>query len=80
MRFPTTAPAPAALPGSGHPVSRGAGHLELKAQVPVQPGKLRLGLSVVIEAHDGALSYWALRHPQAKPDFHHAEAFALELE
>ena len=40
---------------------------------------LRLGLSAVIEASDG-LSYWALRHPTSKPDFHHADGFALLLE
>ena len=41
---------------------------------------LTLGLSAVIEERGGALSYWALRHPAGKPDFHHAEAFALELD
>jgi hypothetical protein len=41
--------------------------------------RLRIGLSAVIEASDG-LSYWALRHPGAKPDFHHADGFALLLE
>lgn len=40
---------------------------------------LSLGLSAVIEESDGALSYWALKHPPGKPDFHHADAFALEL-
>jgi hypothetical protein len=40
---------------------------------------LRIGLSAVIEASDG-LSYWALRHPADKPDFHHADGFALLLE
>ena len=40
---------------------------------------LRLGLSAVIEACDG-LSYWALRHPSDKPDFHNADGFALLLE
>ena len=40
---------------------------------------LRIGLSAVIEASDG-LSYWALRHPADKPDFHNAEGFALLLE
>ena len=40
---------------------------------------LRIGLSAVIEASDG-LSYWALRHPADKPDFHHADGFALVLE
>jgi hypothetical protein len=46
----------------------------------VQPGMLlRLGLSAVVEASDGTLSYWALNHPAAKPDFHHPDSFALEL-
>jgi hypothetical protein len=33
----------------------------------------------VIEEGDGVLSYWALRHPAARPDFHHPEGFALEI-
>ncbi|HYH43254.1 MAG TPA: hypothetical protein VD867_14865, partial [Burkholderiales bacterium] len=41
---------------------------------------LSIGLSAVIEDRDGALSYWALAHLPGKPDFHHAHAFALELE
>jgi hypothetical protein len=41
---------------------------------------LSLALSAVIEDSDGALSYWALRHPPGKPDFHHPAAFALHLE
>ena len=49
--------------------------------------KLRLGLCVVIEeldaalseAFSGAFSYWALRHPAARPDFHHPDGFALEI-
>jgi len=45
-----------------------------------QPGAvLRIGLSAAIEAADGTLSYWALKHPAKKPDFHHADSFALEL-
>ncbi len=41
--------------------------------------RLSLGVCAVIEDRAGALSYWALRHPAGKPDFHHAESFALEL-
>ena len=41
---------------------------------------LRIGLNAVIEASDQTLSYWALRHPADKPDFHNAEGFALLLE
>ena len=53
--------------------------LELSALVHAPPGALMLGLSVVVEEESGALSYWALRHTPGKPDFHHADAFALEL-
>jgi hypothetical protein len=41
---------------------------------------LRIGLSVVVEATDGRLSYWALHHPSAHPDFHHPDGFTLRLE
>jgi hypothetical protein len=40
---------------------------------------LRLGLCAVIEENNGSLSYWALKHPPGKPDFHHPDAFALEI-
>jgi len=40
---------------------------------------LRLGLAAVVEHIDGSLSYWALRHPADRPDFHHAEGFVLEV-
>lgn len=42
-------------------------------------GPLRLALAAVIEDASGTLSYRALRHPPGKADFHHPEAFALEL-
>lgn len=38
-----------------------------------------LGLSAVVEERSGRLSYWALRHPPGKPDFHHSDCFAHEL-
>lgn len=40
----------------------------------------RLGLSVILEQTDGHKSYWALAHPPGKPDFHHADCFALKLQ
>jgi hypothetical protein len=43
-----------------------------------QAGELLLGPSAVIEAPDGALAYWALRHPSARPDFHHRDACVIE--
>jgi hypothetical protein len=46
----------------------------------IHPGaSLDVGLSAVIEAHE-CHSYWALRHPLDKPDFHDADGFALRLE
>ena len=67
-------------------VCRSDAKLELDAAIrldrlsldPKEP--LVLGLSAVIEDMNGALSYWALRHPLDQPDFHHPDAFALELE
>jgi hypothetical protein len=67
-------------------VRRDADQIELDAIVrldrlsALQPGStLRIGLSAIIETNDGTLSYWALTHPAAKPDFHHSDSFALEL-
>jgi hypothetical protein len=59
---------------------RSPGELDLQASIPADEGKLRVALSAVIEHADGGLSYWALRHPPGKPDFHHPDAFALELD
>jgi hypothetical protein len=63
-----------------------ADRLELDAIIaadalPPNPrrGSLQLGLSSVIEATDGSRSYWALRHPTARPDFHDRDTFTLEF-
>lgn len=59
------------------------GVLELSALIDLNrlhvSGKIRLGLSLVAEHEDGGISYWALRHAPGRPDFHHRDAFALEL-
>jgi hypothetical protein len=47
--------------------------------MPNRPGPWRVGLSAVIEGGAGEKSHWALAHAPGKPDFHHAEAFAIEL-
>jgi hypothetical protein len=41
--------------------------------------ELRIALAAVIEDDNGKLSYWGLRHPPGKPDFHHPDGFALEV-
>jgi hypothetical protein len=63
-------------------VERRADHLVLHARLagealPTEPpdGVLRLNLSAVLEDQAGQLSYWALHHPSARPDFHHPEGF-----
>jgi len=64
-----------------------AGRLELDAHIVLTDlsaihsrSPLRFGLSAVIESRNGSLSYWALHHPAGKPNFHHADSFALRLE
>ena len=65
-------------------VKRDAQSLTVETEINLEPQvsnrSLRLGLSAVIEATDGSLSYWALRHPPGKPDFHHIDAFDLQLD
>ena len=41
--------------------------------------RLLLALSAVVEEESGTLSYWALKHPAGKPDFHSLDGFVLEL-
>lgn len=65
------------------------GRLELEAVVPrsslpYAPAgrKWEIGLSAVVEAADTpdeAHSYWALRHPSPRPDFHHRDGFILQV-
>jgi len=38
-----------------------------------------LGLTMVVEAADGAISYWALAHGAGAPDFHDANCFTARL-
>jgi len=69
--------------GTGRGGARRALTLEALARLPVLAGakgcRLHLGLCAVVEDDVGGLSYWALRHPAGRPDFHRPEAFALEL-
>jgi len=67
-------------------VTRGVDWLQLEADVRLgvllgdaAKSPLRLGLSAVVEERDGTISYWSLVHPSDYADFHHSDAFALEL-
>jgi hypothetical protein len=58
----------------------GQAHYELHVAFDLPGGApWRVALTAVIEETDGVKSYWALKHPPGKPDFHHADGFALEL-
>jgi hypothetical protein len=67
-------------------VCRDIGWLELESVANLgglglpNEGTWHLGLSAVIRQKSGDLSYWAYAHPQGKPDFHHPDSFAFELE
>ena len=61
--------------------------LELDASIPLDRlstmhprRRLALALSAVVEDERGVLSFWALKHPPGRPDFHHPDAFALKLD
>jgi hypothetical protein len=63
-------------------VQRGDDRFELRALLDLRrapEGPWRVGLSAVVEETNGDISWWALRHPPGKPDFHKADCFALEL-
>ncbi len=53
--------------------------LNLLADLPKDEA-WQIGIAAVIEETHGHKSYWALTHPPGKPDFHHSDCFALELE
>lgn len=59
-------------------------HFALEAELPLpdewREEPLWVGLSAVIAETGGINSYWALAHPEGKPDFHHRDCFALYLE
>ena len=62
--------------------SLGAGQLDLHVALPAGPlpgGSTRLGLSAVVEDRDGALAWWALKHPAGPPDFHDPQSFTLQV-
>jgi hypothetical protein len=67
-------------------VRRHESGIDLRAAVRLEqlPGSnghgLRIGLAAVIEDAAEGLSYWAVRHAPGKPDFHHPDGFALEVD
>ena len=74
-----------ALPAPGIRFASGAAGWTLQARLdaaalPAVPSaQIELGVAVVLEAAEGNLSYWALRHAAMQPDFHRRESFVLRL-
>ena len=66
-------------------VLRDADWLELAVNINLgdlplaKESTLLLGLSAVVQAQHGGLSYWAIAHPEGKPDFHHPGSFVFKL-
>lgn len=58
---------------------RGPNRLQLDVRVDLHGLALTgdIALAAVIEDHEGGLSYWALKHPASRPDFHHPDSFVL---
>ena len=59
---------------------------ELSVKIPVaalpelaRAIEIEAGVAAVIEADDGSLSYWALAHAGAAPDFHDPSSFLLKV-
>src|SRR2546422_3089437 len=57
---------------------RSGERLELDAFIRADRAVLSLALAAVVGDENGALSYWALKHPPGKPDFHHPHARSEE--
>lgn len=58
------------------------GRISLRATVSIPAWAARgarIAPTAVIEDAEGGLSYWALHHPGARPDFHHRDGFVLSL-
>ena len=57
-------------------------HFALEATITLPPrgnGVWEASLSAIIHEHGDIKSYWALKHPEGPPDFHHRDCFALKL-
>lgn len=65
-------------------VSSAEGSLSLRlcldfGKVVARDASLAIGVNAVLEDQAGALSFWALRHGGARPDFHRREDFLIAL-
>jgi hypothetical protein len=57
-------------------------HFALEATIALPQsasGVWEASLSAVIQERGDIKSYWAIKHPEGAPDFHHRDCFALKL-
>ncbi|MFT3777521.1 MAG: DOMON-like domain-containing protein [Ottowia sp.] len=73
------APATAPLPPPRIACTQDARSLRLDAWLPPAYSGWQMGLAAVIESADGSLSYFALAHPRAVPDFHQRAGWTTHL-
>jgi hypothetical protein len=78
-RLNVTLPAPGIRYASGAAGWTLRARLEAAAMPDVAGAQIELAVAAVLEATDCSLSYWALRHAVARPDFHRRETFVLRL-
>lgn len=65
-------------------VQRDSGCVSVDAAVDLSPivradESILVGITSIIQTHDGHETYWALAHPHPQADFHLRESFTLEL-
>lgn len=65
---------------AGHGTAAWDVKIDVSAMPELAAAPLDVSLTAVMELVDGTIAYFALRHPAGKPDFHHADCFALRLE
>lgn len=82
--------APVVLPPPDIRVEATSSSLELIARIDTRAlfastdadlarAPLRIAIATVVEDDAGAITYWALQHAPARPDFHHPAGFILEV-
>ena len=86
-RFREERSAPPLSPAPAIDLRRTQDALLLSAHVDIRKWReldmaayLDCGLTAVIETEEGELSYWALAHPESRPDFHNRDCFTYRLD
>lgn len=51
----------------------------LRLESPLLGQMKHASLTTILQLQDGSFTYWALKHPGAKPDFHNKDAFIAPL-